>query len=536
MKKLIALILILVMALSSCDILLSTPDNGQGNNGTNNGGGILDSILGGSKDDGDNDVGFHGDCTDGHVDGDNNGLCDACKVSVLVWFDFYSVNDLHGKIVNSDSQPGIEELTTYLKTAKENNPNTILLSSGDIWQGSSESNLTHGALLTDWMEELGFAAMTLGNHEFDWGGDDICANAEAADFPFLAINIYDKTTQKQMDYCESSITVEMGGMQIGIIGAIGDCYSSISKEVVGNVEFKTGKALTELVKAESEKLRAEGVDFIIYSIHDGYGSSSSSKKTVKDSDISNYYDIALSGGYVDLVFEAHTHQSYVLYDSKGVYHLQGGGENKGISHAKVSINSANGKTTVSKAEVIKSSTYSTYQEDPLIDELLKKYEDMINAAYEVLGVNAKYRDDSELEAFVAKLYYEYGVEKWGDEYDIFLGGGFLRTRNPYNLKAGEITYSDLYSLLPFDNEIVLCAVTGRQLLNNLINSSSDDYYIYLDGHSTSGIDYNKTYYIVTDTYTSTYTYNNFTEVERYTPGVYARDLVADFFKKNNGWR
>ena len=61
-------------------------------------------------------------------------------------------------------------------------------------------------------------------------------------------------------------------------------------------------------------------------------SSSSGVKYVSDKDISSYYDVALSADYVDVVFEAHTHQSYVLRDTKGTYHLQGGGENSGISH------------------------------------------------------------------------------------------------------------------------------------------------------------------------------------------------------------
>ena len=46
----------------------------------------------------------------------------------------------------------------------------------------------------------------------------------------------------------------------------------------------------------------------------------------------------------------------------------------------------------------------------------------------------------------------------------------------------------------------------------------------------SNIDFNKTYYIITDTYTSTYAYNNLTEVARYGTGIYARDLFADFIK------
>ena len=83
------------------------------------------------------------------------------------------MNDLHGKFADTDTQPGVDELSTYLRAATFSNENTILLSSGDMWQGSSESNLTKGLIMTEWMNSLGFVSMTLGNHEFDWGEDAI---------------------------------------------------------------------------------------------------------------------------------------------------------------------------------------------------------------------------------------------------------------------------------------------------------------------------------------------------------------------------
>jgi 2',3'-cyclic-nucleotide 2'-phosphodiesterase (5'-nucleotidase family) len=183
------------------------------------------------------------------------------------------------------------------------------------------------------MNIIGCVSMTLGNHEYDWGEEYIRSNLEIADFPFLAINIYNKSTGKRADYCTPSIMVERGGIEIGIIGAMGDCYSSILSDMVKEVEFKVGSELTKLVKAESERLRALGADMIVLSLHDGYDS----------------YDSALSNGYVDLVFEGHTHSAYTKTDAYGVNHLQGGGENSGISHAEIEINSITGKIQVKTA-------------------------------------------------------------------------------------------------------------------------------------------------------------------------------------------
>ena len=123
-----------------------------------------------------------------HTDVNDDGACDACSESVLVNFDIYVVNDLHGKLADSDNQPGVDELSTYLRGAQFSNENTILLSSGDMWQGSSESNLTKGNIMTDWMNDMGFVAMTLGNHEFDWGEDIILESTSITKIPTSAWN------------------------------------------------------------------------------------------------------------------------------------------------------------------------------------------------------------------------------------------------------------------------------------------------------------------------------------------------------------
>ena len=135
-----------------------------------------------------------------HVDTNNDSLCDFCRIALTVTVDFYAINDLHGKLLDGNSQPGTDELTSFLKSAREGDDHAVFLSSGDMWQGTSESNLTRGKIVTDWMNSLDFVSMTLGNHEFDWGEEYIESNLELADFPFLAINIYDRATDTLADY------------------------------------------------------------------------------------------------------------------------------------------------------------------------------------------------------------------------------------------------------------------------------------------------------------------------------------------------
>lgn len=451
-----------------------------------------------------------------HTDGDGNELCDSCGESVIVTVDFFAVNDLHGKLTENDSQPGVGGLTTYFKEAKSRNPNTVLLSSGDMWQGSSESNLTRGKIVNDWMSEMEFVSMTLGNHEFDWGTSYIAENAALSSFEYLAINVYERSTNQRADYCQPSVMVERGGAKIGVIGAIGNCYSSISADKVADVYFKTGSQLTSLVKAESERLKAAGADCIVYSVHDGFDA----------------YDEALSSGYVDVVFEGHTHSRYVRQDSAGVYHLQGGGENRNISHATLEINVVEDSVVTKTAETVSNYVYGAKVSDPLLQTLLNKYKDDIALGNQVLGYNARYRDDVELEALAAELYLKAGLERWGEEYDIFLGGGFFQARSPYCLRKGNVTYSDIQTVFPFDNPLVLCRVSGAKLKSQFL-AGKDNYSVACSQYGESlknSINNSATYYIVIDTYSSLYSANGATEIARYDETTFARDLIAEYVK------
>ncbi len=529
MKKILSLFLVFVLVLAAfagCE----TSDRTENPGGDTPGG----TTSGGTTSGG---TGTPPDPTCTHADANDDGKCDNCAGALYVNIDIYAINDLHGKFKDTASNVGVDELTTYLKNCRKDQENTIFLSSGDMWQGTPESNLTRGKIITDWMNELDFASMTIGNHEFDWGEEYIEANNEIADFPFLAINVYDKNTNQRVDYCRASTVVEYDGIQVGIIGAIGDCYSSISGDHSGGFTIKTGDALTRLVKDEAARLRGEGVDFIIYSLHDGYGSSSTGKKNVGKSDLASYYDTSLSNGYIDLVFEGHTHQRYVLVDEYGVYHLQNGGENQGISRASVRINPVTGTTKTTLGQFVSNTIYSAKADDPIVNTLLKKYEDVLADADAILGDNAKKRYSSEIKQKVAELYYQYAEKVWGDKYDIVLGGGYLTTRNPYDLAAGQVAYGDLYAVLPFDNNLVLCSISGYDLKTRFFETDNSNYYIYYESYGASvrdNIDLDATYYIIVDSYSSTYKPNRLTEIARISEAIYARDLLAEFIR-SGGW-
>ena len=96
----IALILSLLLLFSSCDVGLNQNEESSTRNPEQ---------------------------TCNHEDANDDGKCDICNDSVIVSIDFYAINDLHGKFSDTDSNIGVDELTTYLKAMAEIDDNVVFL-------------------------------------------------------------------------------------------------------------------------------------------------------------------------------------------------------------------------------------------------------------------------------------------------------------------------------------------------------------------------------------------------------------------------
>ena len=439
----------------------------------------------------------------------------------IVNIELFALNDTHGNVIDSSSGLGMSKTSTLLKTYPKNVNNAIYISQGDMWQGQAESGLTFGKIVNDWMNQMNFVSMTVGNHEFDWGTKYVKENSEAANFPYLGINVYSNDTYERVDYLEPSTIIEKNGAKIGIIGAIGDCYSSISSSMVEDIYFEVGSELNTLVINEALRLRnEEECDFIIYSVHEGREDSGY-----------NPYNNQISS-YVDLVLEGHTHLSYSYTDSKNIYHVQGSGYNGTIPYLNIDINLTKKTSSIKEVKQIRTSDYSSLAKDPETEALFAKYNDTIGHVNDVIGYNSTYKNSTYLKKVVASRYLYHGQQKWGGSYDIFLGGGYISCRSPGKLEEGNVTYADLYTLFPFNNDLVLCSIPGSYLKSQFVNTTNSNYFVSYSSYGNAYKDYidnYETYYIVTDTYSSDYSPNHLTVIERYsTSGYYARDMLKDY--------
>ncbi len=450
----------------------------------------------------------------------------------------FATNDIHGQVKETTSYPGLSKLTSKMKSvASTKDQYNIFLDQGDIYQGTAEAGLANGLNMDDFLVQNGYESVVLGNHEFDWGEQKLIDHDNYLDTTILANNIRYSSNGQSPSYCEPYKLISRNGVKIGIIGSIGNVYSSISSSKVKGIYFLYGNNLTEQIKKDSQTLKDMGAEFIILSLHDGEYSTSNGVSSL------SYYDVqALSGTYVDLVLEGHSHQNYSFYDSKGVWHIQNGGNGASFSVATLNCtyNSLSDDYEVSmntsSSAVTRYSSFSS--EDEVMSEVDSWYEEYVYGSIqsEVVGRSVPYMSSSKIKSTLSKLYYEIGIELVGENntYTPVLGGGFISTRTPYNLSAGTIKYGDIYALLPFENDIVLCSIKGTYLLSKFINSTNSNYYIY-SMIDASEVNSSETYYVITDSYSSDYKSNNLTVVKNLTLeyGVgYARDLFAQYLKDN----
>lgn len=133
-------------------------------------------------------------------------------------------NDLHSRIEPFPAnhplagKGGIANLANLIQQHKQQNPNVLLLDCGDVFQGTPYFNLFGGALEYQWMQNMGYHATTMGNHDFDNGIDHL-ANMLEKNPGIAMLNCnYDLSKTRLKNLVKPYKLVKMGGKTIGITG------------------------------------------------------------------------------------------------------------------------------------------------------------------------------------------------------------------------------------------------------------------------------------------------------------------------------
>ncbi|MBX3566864.1 MAG: 5'-nucleotidase C-terminal domain-containing protein [Rhizobiaceae bacterium] len=163
---------------------------------------------------------------------------------------------------------GAARLVTAIaaERAKLAGKNVLLLNGGDNFQGSLFYTTYKGAVEAEFLNQMKFDAMTVGNHEFDDGEDALAPFLDVIKFPVLSANVAAGASAKVGDRIKPSIVLDVGGQKIGIVGAVTTETPEIASPGPNILILDDIRAITD----EVEKLKAEGVNKIIALTHVGY--------------------------------------------------------------------------------------------------------------------------------------------------------------------------------------------------------------------------------------------------------------------------
>jgi 5'-nucleotidase len=383
----------------------------------------------------------------------------------------------------------------------------LLVDSGDMFQGTLESNLNEGAAVVRAYNALGYAAAAIGNHEFDYGpvGPDetpqnpredprgaLKARAASARFPFLAANTIDNVTGQPVVWpnVKPSALVRVRGVNIGLIGVATPDTPALT--IRANVVGLTFAPLVPVITREATALRARGATVVIVLAHAGGRCT----KLDDPQDLSSCDQMAeivraareLPAGLVDLIAAGHAHQA-MAHEVSGIAIVEAYSTGRSFSRVDLTLNRS---TRTLAAKRIFPPQDLCGREDPATrtcdpaappgavlvparyENRLVRPDPTIAAAIapavrraaavknEPIGVSLETRfprGDQQSETALADLVADGTLASVPGADVAVNNGGSLRT----DLPAGPLTYGSIYEVYPFDNRLVTLRLTGDQL-------------------------------------------------------------------------
>lgn len=162
---------------------------------------------------------------------------------------------------------GVERRALLIDQIREENSNVLLFDSGDFLQGTPYFNLFKGEVEVKAMNLMGYDAVTLGNHEFDYGLEALEKVAREADFQIISSN-YDFSMTPLKNLIEPFIIIIKGGVRIGVIGINVQPKGLIAADNYKGVRFldpiKTANNMSSLLRTKYK------CDMVVCLSHLGY--------------------------------------------------------------------------------------------------------------------------------------------------------------------------------------------------------------------------------------------------------------------------
>jgi 2',3'-cyclic-nucleotide 2'-phosphodiesterase (5'-nucleotidase family)/predicted AlkP superfamily pyrophosphatase or phosphodiesterase len=355
----------------------------------------------------------------------------------------------------------------------------LILAAGDnVGASPANSSLLQDMPAIDVENAWGLDATSYGNHEFDYGIDRLKEQQARADFPFLATNIVDATSGKAPDWVTPSKVFRVNGVRVGVIGAeLKETPELVSAGATAGLAFLDEATR---IKAESERLRKLGVKVQVVVIHQGTASGQNAAGTTAaqpwDGPILTIAD-QLQGTTVDAMIVGHTHRISNLMRGRI---LITEGINAGTSYSVLQlmvkggdVSWAGGATRVAKVLGV---TPRTDVQD-IIDDANAQTDVLRNQVIGTQVADIKREPTRLKESAMGNLVADAMRAKYPGVDAAYTNSGGLRADlNCSPPSAGEqpceITWGEMFSVLPFGNRTVILTLTGAQLRQAFENGFS----------------------------------------------------------------
>lgn len=213
-------------------------------------------------------------------------------------------NDVHSRIepVSPDSpdpkaanKGGFLRVAAYVEQVRKETPNVLVFDCGDFSQGTPYYNMFKGEAEIQLMNTIGYDAGTIGNHEFDFGLDNMVRLFKMANFPFVCAN-YDVKGTVLEQWVKPYIIIEKYGLKIGVFGLGTKLSGMVQASNYGDVVFHDPYKAANRTAFE---LKKQNCDIIICLSHLGF--TSNAKDPISD------IELVKSTRNIDLVLGGHSH-------------------------------------------------------------------------------------------------------------------------------------------------------------------------------------------------------------------------------------
>ncbi|HFI0415568.1 TPA: cell surface ecto-5'-nucleotidase Nt5e [Streptococcus suis] len=388
-------------------------------------------------------------------------------------------NDVHGRILEEKGVIGDAKAAAVIEEERSKVENTIVVDAGDAFQGLPISNSTKGEDRANIMNQVGYDAMAVGNHEFDFGMDQAIKYKETLNFPLLSANTYVNGAR----VFEASTIVDKTPTVVGdefvVIGVT--TPETATKTHPKNIEGVTfADPITEVNKVIDEveaRALADNRVYNNYIILAHLGVDATTPVEWRGSTLAEALsqNSKLAGKRV-IVIDGHSHTVQSATYGDNVTYNQTGSYLNNIG--KVTLKS---EQLLGEASLISAADTASVTPDALITELVNeikvKYEAenaqvvIENNPVELNGERSNVRvRETNLGNAVTDAIYAYGQTGFSNKTSLAVtnGGGLRATI----AKDQPVTKGDIIAVLPFGNIISQITVTGQQIQDMFTKSLS----------------------------------------------------------------